>query len=207
MSKRDRDRRSARREPFKDSRPTILIVCEGRVTEPSYLKDFYSALKNPRVNIRFGDGEAVPLTIVRTARDLKKKAEEQAKRERDDNLAYDQVWCVFDVDEHPHISEARQMARDNELHLAVSNPCFELWLLLHFREPPGAKHRHDLQSMLSENLPDYHKRASYALVSPGYDAAVVRAKRLDAAASAASESGRNPTTGVWRLTESIRENS
>lgn len=207
MPKRDRERRSARREPFKDSRPTILIVCEGRVTEPEYLRDFYSDLKNPRVKIHFGNGEAVPLTIVRTARDLRRDAEEQARRERDDNLAYDEVWCVFDIDDHPRIPEAQQMARDNDLRLAISNPCFELWLLLHFREPPGAKHRHDLQSMLTEHLPDYKKRVNFSLVSQGYDAAVKRAKRLENAADSADESGRNPTTGVWRLTEGIRESS
>jgi len=47
--------------------------------------------------------------LVTTARDLKEEAARDAVGERDDNLRYDEVWCVFDVDEHPRISEARQM--------------------------------------------------------------------------------------------------
>jgi hypothetical protein len=46
----------------------------------------------------------------------------------------DEVWCVFDVDEHPKLAEARDQANANGIQLAVSNPCFELWLLLHFQE-------------------------------------------------------------------------
>jgi hypothetical protein len=34
------------------------------------------------------------------------------------------------------------MATDTENRLAISNPCFELWLLLHHRDCPGELHRH-----------------------------------------------------------------
>jgi hypothetical protein len=30
------------------------------------------------------------------------------------------VWCVFDVDIHPNLPEAKQQARDNGLSLAIS---------------------------------------------------------------------------------------
>jgi hypothetical protein len=38
-----------------------------------------------------------------------------------------------DVDEHPRLDEARVQAHDNDIRVAISNPCFELWLVLHFR--------------------------------------------------------------------------
>jgi hypothetical protein len=48
----------------------------------------------------------------------------------------DEFWCVFDVEwprNHPGLREALEQAERNSIQLAVSNPCFELWLILHFR--------------------------------------------------------------------------
>jgi RloB-like protein len=57
--------------------------------------------------------------------------------ERDDR---DELWAVFDVDHQAtgqHLrdfTEAVQVARTRGIRLAGSNPCFELWLLLHLTE-------------------------------------------------------------------------
>jgi hypothetical protein len=146
----------------------------------------------------------VPWSLVKIAKERKLAAEEQARRTGDENLRYDEVWCVFDIDSHPNVADAVQMARDNGIHLAISNPCFELWLLLHLRDSPGARHRHDVQRMLAEFLPGYEKSVDFAQLEAGYDAAVGRATRLDQDAGEMGEAGRTPTTGVYRLTESIR---
>ncbi len=204
MRKRDRERRTARRAPYKDSKPLILVVTEGEVTEPEYLDGFKKAAKNPRVEIKVVGGAGVPKTIVEVAKDRKKGAEKRARRENDENLRYDEVWCVFDIDNHPNIPDAKQMARGNGLELAISNPCFELWLWLHFADQPGMQDRHRLQSMMKKHIPGYNKHVDYSDYAPGYDEAVKRASRLDENAELDNDEGRNPTTGVWRLTESIR---
>jgi hypothetical protein len=203
----NRERRPARRPPYKDSKPVILVVTEGKVTEPEYLDGFARATKNPRVRIEVRGGVGVPRTIVEFAKTLKKEAEQRARREKDENLRYDEVWCVFDIDQHPNIPDARQMARDNGIELAISNPCFELWLWLHFADQPGMQDRHDLQSMMKQHLPNCDKHVHYSDYSAGYDVAHGRASRLDADAEADNDEGRNPTTGVWRLTESIRSDA
>jgi hypothetical protein len=207
MGKRNRDRRPARREPYKDAKPVILIVTEGRVTEPEYLEGFALASQNSRVEIEVLGGAGAPRTIVETAKDRKQRAEIRAVREKDDNLRYDRVWCVFDVDQHPNIPNAKQMARDNDIELAISNPCIELWLWLHFADPPGMQDRHRLQAMMKKHILNYNKHLDYSDYASGYDGAVRRAKQLDAGAEADGEEGRNPTTGVWRLTESIRSDT
>ena len=148
-----------------------------------------------------------PKTIVEFAKEHKRKAEKRARRENDDNLLYDRVWCVFDFDEHPKIPDAKQMARDNGIELAMSNPCFELWLWLHFADQPGMRHRHDLRSMMKRHIPNYDKHLDYSDYAAGYDEAYRRASRLDDDAKADNDEGRNPTTGVWRLTESIRSDA
>ena len=99
------------------------------------------------------------------------------------------------------------MARDNGIELAVSHPCFELWLWLHFAEQPGMRDRHDLQRMMKQHIPNYDKHVDYSDCSAGYDAAVKRSSRLDENAALDHDEGRNPTTGVWRLTESIRSDA
>lgn len=203
MGKRDRKRRPARRKAFKESKPLILIVTEGEATEPEYLEGLARACKNSRVRIEVVGGAGVPKTIVESARDRKKEAKTRARREKDDNLLFDEVWCVFDVDEHPNIPDAKQMARDNGIELAISNPCIELWLWLHFADQPGIQDRKKLKSKLKQYIPGYNKHVDYSDYAAGYEAAVQRAERLDANAKADGEEGRNPTTGVWRLTEKI----
>jgi RloB-like protein len=204
IPRRNRDRRSGRRLPFREPKPIILIVCEGENTEPQYFKGLIRACQNPRVEIYVAAEHGVPKTLVETAKVHKNKAESDARREGDENRAYDSVWCVFDVDDHPHVHDAQQMAHDNDIRVAISNPCFELWLLLHFRENPGMQPRHKLRKMLVNYVPGYDKNVKYATYSDGYQPAVTRAERMDTIAERDGESGRNPTTGVYKLTESIR---
>ena len=203
--KRNRDRRPARRPSFRDPRPVILIVCEGKKTEPQYFYGLRERTKNSRVRIHCLEGAGVPKTVVAEAKRELQDAKRRAAAENDDNLAYDAVWCVFDVDEHPHMREAIQTAHDNGLQLAVSNPCFELWLWLHFKDSPGVIHRHDLQSRLRGVLGEYDKNVHMDEFAPHIELAMTRASRLERDADAADESGRNPTTGVWRLARTIME--
>jgi hypothetical protein len=185
----------------------ILVVTEGKVTEKEYIEGFAKSVRNNRVEVKVYEGAGVPKTVVETAKERKRTAEQRAEREGDDNLRYDEVWAVFDVDEHPSIPDAKQMARDNGIDLAVSNPCIELWLWLHFAEQPGIQHRHDLQQMMKKHIAGYKKHVDFDDYRDRYDDAVRRSCRLDEQAVEVHEEGRNPTTGVWRLTESIRTHS
>lgn len=203
--RRNRDRRPARAAATKNPARRLLVVCEGTVTEPAYLRGFERHIRNATLVIDMPDDAhgAVPLTLVNRAHDLKRQAEKHARREKDAFLAYDEVWCVFDIDEHPHINEAFQLAAANSIKLAVSNPCFELWLLLHFRESPGAWDRRDLQRMVGEFIVGYAKRLDFEAFKLQVGDVTRRARRLNQDADNEGEPGRNPTTGVYRLVDSI----
>jgi RloB-like protein len=62
---------------------------------------------------------------------------ERLRAKQDDpeilHLSRDQYWAVFDVDHHrvEELSTNTTLAATRGYHLAGSNPCFELWLLLH----------------------------------------------------------------------------
>ena len=48
-----------------------------------------------------------------------------------------EVWCVFDRDRHPSYQEAFELAsRNRRIRLCWSNPCIELWFLMHFIKLP-----------------------------------------------------------------------
>ena len=179
------------------------MVCEGKVTEPSYIEGFERRTRKAAVEVRIHGEQGDPRKLVERAKTEREQARVRARQQGDDFLAYDEVWCVFDRDQHERFADACQMARDNQLALAVSNPCFELWLLLHFRDSPGAQHRGHVQKMLKKFLPDYGKHFDFARVADLSDQAAERARRLDRDAQRVGEAFRNPTTGVYRLLESI----
>jgi hypothetical protein len=203
-NRRNRNRKPGRRAPFLDPKPRMLVVCEGKVTEPQYLTGFKNACRNPRVSLIIALEVGVPKTVVELAKEKKKAAEASAKREGDENLKYESVWAVFDVDEHPNIPDAIQMARDNAIKLAVSNPAFELWLLLHFADQPGMKGRKVVRELLDTFITDYDKHVDYQEYHSGYEQAVKRAKALCQIDLITCQPGPNPSTGVYLLTESIK---
>ena len=205
---RNRNRRPGRRTPFREPKPLILIVCEGKNTEPQYFKGFRDACENSRVYVTVKPDAGAPQSIVEIAKALKEESHENANRQDDENIRFEQVWCVFDVDEHPNLGQALEMARDNELRPAVSNESFELWLLLHFRENPGMKSRHQLRKMLEDFVPGYDKSIEISYYLPGYMEAVRRSQRMWQDAKESGENwARNPVTNVHELTESIRGES
>lgn len=206
VSRRRFDNRPIGRHPASQQpKRRILIVCEGKETEPEYFKAFRIAERNPRVHVDVVRAAGVPRTVVERAIELREAAEAEAKRQRDQNLRWNEVWGVVDVDEHPNLDQARIMARDNSIELAISNPCFELWALLHFQEQHAHIERHKARAALQQHLPGYDKAIDFPKVHPGYTDAIRRARGLDGEAARHGEPGRNPTTGVYRLTEAIRE--
>lgn len=174
------------------------------MTEPQYFDDFRREEHNALVDVIIDGEGGSPKTLVERAAAKKKEAEKEAKRLADDNLKYDEVWCVYDVDQHPKLADAYQQARDNGIELAVSNPCFELWLFLHFSVQNAHIERNKLATLLRKHIPGYGKRAPFDMLRKGYDDAVKRAKILKRECTANGNEGGNPSTEVYRLTERIR---
>lgn len=203
MSKANRPRRPSRPDPFRDAKKRILVVCEGQ-TEKEYVDGYVLSLKNPLVVAVEAQGNAgVPMSVVEMAKQQKRLNAEQASTEKDSNITFDSVWVMFDVDEHPRVEDAKIMARDNEIGVAVSNPCMELWLYLHFTESPGMQDRNKMLRLLKDRIPGYNKHIQFTDFAKGVDDARQRAYRLDEQADLDNDSGRNPTTSIWKLLDDI----
>ncbi|HKY40151.1 MAG TPA: RloB family protein [Polyangiaceae bacterium] len=193
-----------RRGPRRDPKFRILLVCEGAVTEREYFKGVRHHFRNQRVHVEVPEHPGVPLTVVETAQRLAEAALQDAKQQRDDNLKFDSVWAVFDMDAHPHLPEAQKLAATNGIEVALSNPCFELWALLHIEEQRAHIERHAVASRLRRYFPDYEKLLPFENLIANYELAVERAKSLEAEAAHHGDPGRNPSTAVYKLTELIR---
>lgn len=189
------DRPIGRRGPRRAPKYRILVVCEGRVTEPQYIKAFQHDVRNTRVHVEVAEKTGVPLTAVHIASRLKKEAADRADREGDDNLRFDIAWAVFDVDAHPNLLQALTLATEQDVQVALSNPCFELWALLHFEDQRSHIERDAVASALRRHLPGYEKALPYSKLKSQYKEAVQRALSLAAEASRHADPRRNPTTG------------
>jgi RloB-like protein len=200
-----RSDRLGRRKPFRQPRPRFLIACEGTVTEPHYFSEIRRLLRSI-VELQIIPG-GTPKTIVKSAAARKKEAEVAARRRRDENLRFDEVWCVFDVDMHPLLPEARQQANDNGIHVALSNPCFELWMLLHFQDQHAHIERGAVQHLCRQHIPGYRKTPPCEELAEYYGRALARAVELDRWHQTRGTEGANPSTGVYRLLEKMRGSS
>lgn len=200
---RRRSGKLSRRPPTLERRRRFLIVCEGEKTEPLYFKNLIQSEQVTLAEVHIVRAAGVPRTVVKRAVQRKKEAERYARSLRDEYFKYDEVWCVIDVDEHPGLDEALQQAEANGIKVALSNPCFELWVLLHFEDHRAFSDRTKVQSLVREHLRGYSKTVPYEALRDRYATAVERAGAL---ARWQEEQGRrlaNPSTSVHQLTQAL----
>lgn len=181
-----------RRPPFPPGR-TILVYCGGRRTERDYFEALKQRLRASSVTIKILQSGVAPEALVRAAADHRKRRPG----------VFDEVWCVVDVDEFD-IAAAAATASRERVGLAVSNPCFELWLLLHHTDCRAyCNGCQEVHRRLRRFVPRYDKtRLDFAQFAEGVDDAVRRARDLDPSGTAYEK---NPSTSVWRVVDSIRE--
>ena len=130
MAKRRTSKRKRRPPPRRNPQARLLVLCEGRKTEPIY----FDALKRE-----------LDLKSVRLKRHAWAKNLDGLARAADEELAQDreldELWCVADHDgrdqEVGRLMEWRERTNKRRLRTKVNTiisvPCFEYWLLLHFR--------------------------------------------------------------------------
>lgn len=117
-----------RKKQNREKRKRHLIVSNGKVTETEY---FNTAIEDMgvrgSVRYKFIDGD--PLSIVRQlSREL--AADKKAERLKEIE-PYSSIWVVVDTDEFRNLGETERMVKGAGYRLAVSNPCFEVWLIDH----------------------------------------------------------------------------
>jgi len=108
----------------------VLIVGEGRETEPNYFRGVKANTDVKAkfvVDVRAGEGGSAEAAVQKASDVLGRIADEP----------YDHVFCVVDIEDTSRketLERARQAAKaiDPQPQLILSNPSFECWLLAHF---------------------------------------------------------------------------
>lgn len=186
-------------------RKTILIFCEGERTEPLYLD---ALRREPAVRdvaavdlqIEEHAGSA-PLTLLRAAVAARKRATAEVGE-------IDDIWCVFDVEwpiNHPGLKDALHLAEAHGIGVAISNPCFEVWLVLHFQDHNAWLDSHGARRLrrACDGRPD--KSLDGATYMPHRADAARRARKLDErhAQDGTHFPNNNPSSGMHRLLVAI----
>jgi hypothetical protein len=199
-------RRRATREP----KARFFIFCEGKNTEPAYLAAIKQSHRDALIDIKLFPEAGVPYTqaelAIEMAKDLGIFGRKRDSFERDD-----QVWVVFDRDDHPRYDEAVGLCAIKNIKVARSNPCFELWLILHYRDYDKADGRHAVQAFLQTLDPAYQasgqKLDSCKSVIVNLEAAEHRAEAQLNRRDAEGTPYGPPSTTMFLLTRAIHEAS
>jgi len=118
--------------PIQYLKPVFHIYCEGAKTEPNYLNGYIDKHfpTNQRLKV---------IKIEPTKKNTPVQLVEAAVGDKQKYPDGDVFWVVYDRESEQkyadkHHATAYNKAQRYSINLAMSNVCFEVWLLLHFQE-------------------------------------------------------------------------
>lgn len=203
---RDLKRRRAQREPY----ARVLIVCEGKKTEPLYFGEIRRECRLATTNLQVLPSPlgTDPLQVVAYAEQLLRRGDENKGI---DAGAFDRAFTVFDRDDHanyhPALAQAAALnkkcknAEGEPVPFAAiaSVPCFEVWLLMHFEDVLAPLHRDEVYRRLRGHLPAYSKGQGGHFDATRHLLAAATARAEAASAKTTAHDGHEPYTGMHVL--------
>lgn len=177
--------RKIRLSKEKQMKPNFFVFCEGK-TEIAYIKFLRSLYR-------------VPIQVIpkKVKSNISKDDIENSKRDYV-TTNQDKTFLMFDLDV-AGVLEHLQKIPDAEL--LVSNPCVELWFLLHYQEQKSKLTSKKCIQKLQRFTKDYKKgvlsEEEKNVLAVNRDVAIKRAKLL--------EEYDNPSTTIYRLLELLKD--
>jgi RloB-like protein len=176
----------------------IIIATEGKHTEKQYFESF---ITSPRLKIQIlptEDNNSDPQSVLNRVNIFTEKF---------DLGKEDSIWLVLDVDRwgDRKLSQICREAKQKKYGLAISNPCFEVWLWLHFDDlDPFDKTCKDFENKLRQKLGSYNKSN---LITDRYQSHIPNAVERSKALHPSNSQAWPPTIGshVHRLIAAIKE--
>jgi hypothetical protein len=165
-----------RRSGFRKTKKVFVVAMEGSQTEPIYFRE----LKPNR-------DASVRLILVGSTGHKSSPSEVFARlrawESKQSLKSTDEAWIVIDRDSFPdaELDDVCAKAKLRSYEVAVSNPCFELWLWLHLRDNLHFLDRQHCLRQLRRELPGYEKGnySARGLIQGGCALAIERAAALD----------------------------
>ena len=191
MSKKFKRGYESRKEKNRVPNKTLAIVCEGE-TERIYFQNYKERGSGLKINV-VNPGGTDPESLVEVA--CKQREEE--------------IWCVFDVDKNKDekIKKAKKKG-GSRIKICLSNPCFELWYLLHFQHNKDIMSAEQINDTLKKYLCDYSKKNNiFDRIKEKRNRAISNARKLNRAheknKTELLSTKSNPSTQVFKLVEFI----
>jgi len=205
-----------RQRKRKRIKPIIRVFCEGSKTEYHYFSALRGLLKNKHAVLEVVKGRGGD--AMKVFRDALHAAQAIPDSE---HYPGDQVYVVVDVEPHAiekvaALRKALDHARDTSVQLAISNPCFEFWLLCHVVDADAAvktlrtpREADDaLKAACQSGKDDIHKHGDRIVpkLLEGLDNAVARAERIEEQhrASNVARIEANPHSEVYRIAKLLQ---
>ena len=190
----------------------VFVVATDDTYAPEH---FFEHLQLPRVKVFVlptpaGSGLSAPVHVVERLKDAFSNVKQRSQIQ-----IGDEFWVFLDTDHHFRENNvagtlaALQTARHVGFEIAVSNPCFEFWLLLHHADvPPGTVFSNctKVDQKLREVLGQYDKTSIKTGQFPlaNVPAAIQRARALETTPDAPGDhSPQTAGTRVYRLKERL----
>lgn len=143
----------SRNAPKRKPKPIIVIIAEGKnVTETQYFRHFYDQNSNYNIRPLIVGHRTDPESMLKAIEDYWKRNE---LSEENGDIAF--VVLDLDCDEKKAHLINKLSAKTNA-HFVVSNPCFEIWFLLHFKYTTHAYlNSQELIRDIKAFIPNYEK--------------------------------------------------
>jgi hypothetical protein len=173
-----------RRQPKgKLIKPTFFVFCEGE-TEETYIKHLRSLYRLPiEIDPKIAGNRITAQYIA----NYKKHRTIHPK---------DKTFLIYDSDVEPVLEKLKKI---KNVDLLCSNPCFELWYLLHFVNQNAALTSGECISKLVNNVRQYQKGNLDEKLKEKLDKnkinAITRAKSLS--------DFTNPSTSIYKFVEEL----
>jgi len=132
-------------------RKLFVLAVEGNTTEPQYFAIFNDQHSVIYVDCLKGKHRSAPTQVLKRMRG---RLQQEALRDSDS------AWLVVDKDSWTvdQLNQLHTWSQERENYgLALSNPKFEYWLLLHFEEGAGIRTSRACSERLKRYLPNYDK--------------------------------------------------
>ncbi|MEM9243879.1 MAG: RloB family protein [Pseudomonadota bacterium] len=140
----------------------ILIVCEDSKRSVEY---FLAFIEDLGINKTIATVKIIgqkpsrnkPETILEDVNNVISKDMSRYGKEN----CYDRVYCVFDKDKHPCFDKVRETLKmEDRIIDSSSSPCFEFWLLLHFKNTSKSLSSKEILKELKKQIKNYIKQKS-----------------------------------------------
>ena len=179
--------RDVRKSKAKKMRPIFFVFCEGE-TEVSYVNYLKSKYRFPIQIVPKKSDSSISCRYI-----------ENCKREYFTTNS-DKTFLMYDLDVDGVLEKLTSISG---VTLLISNPCVELWFLLHNQECKSELNTKRCVEKYESVSTEYKKGTLNAfdlqIFNKGEDAAIARAKKLNTPG--------NPSTTVYKLLEALREES